>query len=136
MRRPWSCTDTSTSFPVTRSSSGRGVEGDRLVGRGAFDMKGALAVMLLILHDARSQERVRLRLGIVSDEESEEEKDRGSDALVDRGFVGDFAITGEPTNLQVGVQAKGVLAIRLEIDRAGRSRLDAVAGGQRDRQGG
>jgi succinyl-diaminopimelate desuccinylase len=95
------------------------IEGDRLVGRGAFDMKGALAVMLLILHDARTQERVRLRLGIVSDEESEEEKDRGSDALVDGGFVGDFAITGEPTNLQVGVQAKGVLAVRLEV--AGRA---------------
>jgi succinyl-diaminopimelate desuccinylase len=62
---------------------------------------------------------VRLRLGIVSDEESEEEKDRGSDALVDGGFVGDFAITGEPTNLQVGVQAKGVLAVRLEV--AGRA---------------
>jgi succinyl-diaminopimelate desuccinylase len=92
------------------------IEGDRLVGRGAFDMKGALAVMLLVLHDARSQDRVRLRLGIVSDEESEEEQDRGSDALVDGGFIGDFAITGEPTNLQVGVQAKGVLAIRLEVD--------------------
>jgi succinyl-diaminopimelate desuccinylase len=95
------------------------LEGDRLIGRGAFDMKGALAVMLLILHDARAQDRVRLRLGIVSDEESEEENDRGSDALVDGGFVGDFAITGEPTNLQVGVQAKGVLAIRLEV--AGRA---------------
>jgi succinyl-diaminopimelate desuccinylase len=94
-------------------------EGDRLIGRGAFDMKGALAVMLLILHDARTQERVRLRLGIVSDEESEEEDNRGSDALVDGGFVGDFAITGEPTNLQVGVQAKGVLALRLEV--AGRA---------------
>ena len=82
-------------------------------------MKGALAVMLLVLHDARTQERVRLRLGIVSDEESEEESDRGSDALVDGGFVGDFAITGEPTNLQVGVQAKGVLAVRLEV--AGRA---------------
>jgi succinyl-diaminopimelate desuccinylase len=91
------------------------LEGDRLYGRGAFDMKGALAVMLLILHDARAQERVRLRLGIVSDEESEDDKDRGSDALVDGGFVGDFAITGEPTNLQVGVQAKGVLALRLEV---------------------
>ena len=58
---------------------------------------------------------MRLRLGIVSDEESEEEENRGSDALVDDGFIGDFAITGEPTNLQVGVQAKGVLAMRLGI---------------------
>jgi succinyl-diaminopimelate desuccinylase len=57
---------------------------------------------------------VRLRLGIVSDE-SEEEENRGSDALVASGFIGDFAITGEPTNLQVGVQAKGVLAMRLRV---------------------
>ena len=91
------------------------VEGDRLIGRGAYDMKGALAVMMLVLREARAQEDVRLRLGIVCDEESEEEADRGSDALVADGFIGDFAITGEPTNLQVGVQAKGVLAMRLAI---------------------
>ncbi len=91
------------------------IDGDRLFGRGAYDMKGALAVMMLVLHAAREQEGVRLRLGVVSDEESEEEESRGSDALVDQGFVGDFAITGEPTNLQVGVQAKGVLALRLGI---------------------
>jgi succinyl-diaminopimelate desuccinylase len=91
------------------------VDGDRLLGRGAYDMKGALAVMLLVIHEMREQDSVRLRLGIVSDEESETEDDRGSDALVDAGFLGDFAITGEPTDLQIGVQAKGVLAIRLEV---------------------
>jgi succinyl-diaminopimelate desuccinylase len=91
------------------------IEGDRLLGRGAYDMKGALAVMLVVLHDLRDQQDVRLRLGIVSDEESEEEANRGSDALVASGFIGDFAITGEPTNLQVGVQAKGVLAMRLQV---------------------
>ena len=91
------------------------VKGDRLFGRGAYDMKGALAVMMLLLYEQRAQDKVRLRLGIVSDEESEEESDRGSDALVDGGFLGDFAITGEPTNLQVGVQAKGVQAMRLEV---------------------
>src|ERR671925_995520 len=91
------------------------IDGDRLYGRGSYDMKGALAVMLMVMHDLRDQADVRLRLGIVSDEESEEEENRGSDALVARGFIGDFAITGEPTNLQVGVQAKGVLALRLQV---------------------
>jgi succinyl-diaminopimelate desuccinylase len=63
----------------------------------------------------RDQDRVRVRLGIVGDEESEEETERGSDHLVDSGFLGDFAITGEPTDLQIGVEAKGVLALRLEV---------------------
>ena len=54
-----------------------------------------------------------MRLGIVGDEESEEESERGSDHLVDSGFIGDFAITGEPTDLHIGIEAKGVLALRL-----------------------
>ena len=89
------------------------LEGDRLFGRGAYDMKGALAAMLLAFCEAPAD--VRLRLGIVSDEESEEEVDRGSDHLVETGFTGDFAITGEPTDLHIGIQAKGVLAVRLAV---------------------
>jgi succinyl-diaminopimelate desuccinylase len=91
------------------------VEGDQLIGRGAYDMKGAAAAMMLALHDLREQQRVRVRLALVPDEESEEESDRGSEQLVAEGFIGDFAITGEPTDLYVGVEAKGVLAVRLEV---------------------
>ena len=92
------------------------IEGERLFGRGAYDMKGALAALMLAIADLQQVEGVRVRLGIVPDEESEEEVERGSDLLVDEGFVGDFAITGEPTDMLVGVAAKGVLAMRIRVE--------------------
>jgi len=92
------------------------VENERLYGRGSYDMKGALAALMLATADLREVQGVRVRLGIVPDEEAEEEPERGGDMLVDRGFVGDFAITGEPTDMLVGVAAKGVLAMRLRVE--------------------
>lgn len=91
------------------------VEGDSLIGRGAYDMKAALAAMMCALRDLRDQQGVEVRLLCVADEESESMGIRGTEVLVERGFGGDFAITGEPTNLHVGVQAKGVLALRLTV---------------------
>jgi succinyl-diaminopimelate desuccinylase len=91
-------------------------EGDRLFGRGAYDMKGALAGILLAFADLRDRAPTRVLLGITPDEESEEEPERGGDVLVESGFIGDFAITGEPTDMHVGVAAKGVLAARLVVE--------------------
>lgn len=92
------------------------VEGDRLIGRGAYDMKAALAAMMLSMpRPGEETPGVRVRLGIVSDEESEESANRGSDFLVGSGLTGDFAITGEPTDLHVGVAAKGVLGLRIGV---------------------
>jgi succinyl-diaminopimelate desuccinylase len=95
------------------------VEGDRLVGRGAYDMKGGLAAMMCALRDLANQDAVGVRLLVVPDEESEEIDERSTDAVVAAGLGGRFAITGEPTNMHIGVQAKGVLAMRIVV--AGRS---------------
>jgi succinyl-diaminopimelate desuccinylase len=91
------------------------LEGDRLFGRGAYDMKGALGAMMCALRDAAAQDRVRVVLLCVPDEESEDVEERSTDALVAAGLRADFAITGEPTDLLIGVQAKGVLAVRAEV---------------------
>lgn len=91
------------------------VEGEKLFGRGAYDMKGALGAMMCALRDATEQDRLRVLLVCVPDEESEDVQHRAIDALIADGLSGDFAITGEPTDLHIGVQAKGVLAVRLEL---------------------
>src|SRR5437762_8675081 len=91
------------------------VEGDRLIGRGAYDMKGALAAMLCAVKDAAAQDAVRVRFVCVPDEESEDVTRRCTDVLVAEGLRGDFALTGEPTDLHIGVQAKGVLAVRVRV---------------------
>jgi succinyl-diaminopimelate desuccinylase len=91
------------------------IEGDRLYGRGSYDMKGGLAAMMCAVRELAAQDQVRVRFACVSDEESEDVELRGSDYLVEEGYTGDFAITGEPTNLHIGVQAKGVLAMRIEV---------------------
>jgi succinyl-diaminopimelate desuccinylase len=95
------------------------VEGDRLIGRGAYDMKGGLAGMMCAVRELKRQSVVRVHFVCVSDEESDEPFSRGSDYLVEKGYTGDFAITGEPTDLRIGVQAKGVLALHIEV--SGRS---------------
>src|SRR4051794_32338999 len=84
------------------------VEGDRLYGRGAYDMKGALAAMMLALRDVATQDAVNVRFVCVPDEESDDVDSRSIDALV-AGPLGDadFAVTGEPTDMHIGVQAKG-----------------------------
>jgi len=91
------------------------VEGDRLFGRGAYDMKGGLAGMLCAVRDLAAQNEVRVHFVCVCDEESDEQGKRGTDYVVEKGYAADFAITGEPTNLLIGIQAKGVLAVRLEV---------------------
>ncbi|MBS1869005.1 MAG: M20/M25/M40 family metallo-hydrolase [Actinobacteria bacterium] len=91
------------------------VEGDRLIGRGAYDMKGGLAAMMCAVKDCAAQDRVRVRLLCVPDEEAEDVDERSTDELVRAGMRADFAITGEPTDLHIGIEAKGVLAMRIEV---------------------
>jgi succinyl-diaminopimelate desuccinylase len=91
------------------------IEGDRLYGRGAYDMKGGLAAMMCAVRDLAEQKAVKVHFVCVSDEEADTLDARGSDYLVERGYVGDFAITGEPTDMLIGVQSKGVLALRISV---------------------
>ncbi|WP_227354889.1 M20 family metallopeptidase [Haladaptatus salinisoli] len=86
----------------------------RLVGRGASDMKAALAAKVLAAESALADGAVdgEVVLAFVVDEEW---NGAGMRALVDRGIAADYAIIGEPTNLNVCVAQKGVARYRLTV---------------------
>ncbi len=101
------------------------VDDEFLWGRGAYDMKGATAAMFAVMSDlaqlhAREPLGIRVRLLCVPDEEDDKPKEiRGTEYAVQQGLVGDFVVCGEPTDLHVGIQAKGVLDVRIEVEGRG-----------------
>ena len=92
----------------------------KLYGRGTYDMKGALAAMMYAVEDLHVMGcEASVELLIVSDEEKDEENEHdglaGAEVLIKHGHMGDFLITGEPTDFHVGVQAKGILSLRISL---------------------
>lgn len=93
------------------------LDGDgRLWGRGAYDMKGAVAVFVELLKKLSRlapSERPHLQIQFVTDEEIGGH--RGVERMVKEGFDTDLFLAGEPTDLAVCNQAKGVLWLRYKI---------------------
>jgi succinyl-diaminopimelate desuccinylase len=91
-------------------------QNDELYGRGVYDMKGALAAMMCAVEDLHAVGcEATVELLIVPDEEREYGGPKGAEILIQNGHTGDFLITGEPTDFHIGVQAKGVLDLRVTL---------------------
>jgi succinyl-diaminopimelate desuccinylase len=84
----------------------------KIYGRGAQDMKGAAAAMMLLLQElAESNEQPNIGWQFVTDEEI-----GGNDGvgyLLRQGYTADFFLAGEPTDLQIVNLAKGILWITI-----------------------
>lgn len=91
-------------------------EDGTLWGRGTYDMKGAVAVYVELLRKLAAlpeADRPDLQIQFVSDEEIGGH--RGVERMVDEGFDTELFLAGEPTNLDICNQAKGVLWVKLKV---------------------
>jgi acetylornithine deacetylase len=88
-----------------------GVENGRLYGRGAYDMKGAVAAMLLAAADCADR---RLAGDVIVTAVADEElASVGTIAVLER-VRADAALVCEPTELQVGVAHRGFAGFQVE----------------------
>ena len=78
-------------------------------------MKGGLAAMMLALHDVARNAASACASSACPTRSPRTSTSAPPTRWSREGFIGDFAITGEPTDLHVGIQAKGVLAFRLNV---------------------
>ncbi len=92
----------------TRDPFGGSVEGERLFGRGASDMRGPVACMLCAVEATEGPVQVVL----TTDEETTM---AGVRSLVDQGVLASapLVVVGEPTGLSVATASKGVLWVRV-----------------------
>lgn len=90
------------------------IDDGKLYGRGSYDMIGACATMITLLCElANNPPKVRVVLTISTTEET-----NGAlctKYILDKGYIGDFAICGEPTNLRISVMSKGVFRIKINV---------------------
>lgn len=88
----------------------------KIYGRGSADMKsGCVAMINTMIELSKNPPSCRVMMQIVSDEESG--GFNCSKYLVEQGYIGDFVICTEPTNLQLSIQAKGFM--RLDVKTKG-----------------
>lgn len=88
------------------------LEGDRIFGRGAYDMKGGLAAILLAVEELSAGENLRGDV-IVTAVADEEYSSLGTELAL-QSVTADAAIVTEPTGLDVCIAHKGFAWIEIE----------------------
>ncbi|WP_087973276.1 M20 family metallopeptidase [Oceanobacillus rekensis] len=87
----------------------------KMYGRGSVDMKAGVATMMETVAQLKNHNlKSKVMLQIVPDEETG--GSNGTKYLTENGYLGDFIICGEPTNMGIAIQSKGVLQLDFVIE--------------------
>ena len=90
------------------------IKDGKMYGRGAVDMKAGLAAFMVAVAQLKDRNlTTRVMLQIVPDEEIG--GIIGTKFLTENGYLGDFIICGEPTNMGIAIQSKGVLQLDITV---------------------
>lgn len=108
-------TDTVPPYNMTIDPFGAEIKEGSIYGRGAVDMKGAIACMLMsMLGLKRSEAKLKgdvIFAGVIG----EEERSEGTEYIVKSGLKTDGAIVGEPSNYEYAIGHRGLEWLEIVI---------------------
>lgn len=89
---------------------------ENLYGRGAVDMKGALAAMMMAMIEIK-RSKIKLKREVVfAGVIDEEHKSRGTIDFLEQSYKVDMAIVGEPSNFELCLAHRGLEWFELEFE--------------------
>lgn len=89
------------------------IKGDKLYGRGTYDMKAAAACEILVFKELAKKLKYPIALQLVTDEEVG--GFNGTMHQISKGIKSDFVLAGEPTNLLINNKSKGPIWLKISL---------------------